>query len=115
MKTIIKIVLALVVLTAAAQAGMASLTNYQFQDAIHESLLFDPRASEAEIIEMVVKLGSEHGLSVEAGNVTVREVGSDLIVSATYTREVNLLPGFYAREWTFNPSTSTRFLTKSRR
>ena len=36
MKTIIKIVLALAVLTAAAQAGMAAFANYQFQDDVHD-------------------------------------------------------------------------------
>lgn len=115
MKTIIKIALGLIVLTACAQAAGAAFSNYQFQDAIHQGLLFNSRMSDAEIIEMVVKLGEAHELPVQASGVTVREVGQELIVDVTYTRPINLVPGFYARDWTFKPTVSTRFLTKTRR
>ena len=114
MATIAKIVVALLFLTAAAQSGLASLDNYQFQDAVHEGLLFNPRATEAEIVEMVVKTAGEYDLPVEAKDVTVRESRQDLIVEVTYTRPINLIPGIYSTDWTFHPTTSTRFLSKTR-
>lgn len=115
MKTLIKIVLAIVLLTAAFQGARATLANYQFEDAVHEGLLFNPRASESEIVEMVLKTAQEYDLPVEANNVTVRESRQDLIVEITYTTPINLIPGIYARDFTFHPNTSTKFFTGSRR
>ena len=108
MKTIIKILIALAFLTAAFQAGMAALTNYQFEDAVHEALLFAPRATDAQITEEVLALAARHGLTVAPANIIVREVGPDLHVDITYDAEVPLLPGMYSRTWTFHPTSSVR-------
>jgi hypothetical protein len=115
MKTIIKIVLALAVLTAAAQAGLAALANYQFQDAVHEALIFSPNSSDSDIKDTVVELATKQGLPVGLEDVTVRQVGPDLLVDVTYETEVRLLPGIYARNVRFNPSTSTRLMPGVRR
>jgi len=115
MKTLIKIVIAIVLLTAAFQAARAAMANYQFEDAVHEGLLFNPRASESEIVDMVLKTALEYDLPVEANNVTVREARQDLIVEITYTTKVDLVPGIYSTEFTFHPNTSTKFFTGSRR
>ena len=115
MKTLFKIVLAIVVITAAFQGARAALANYQFEDAVHEGLLFNPRASESEIIDMVLKTALEYDLPVEARNVTVREARQDLIVEITYTTQINLVPGVYAMDFTFHPNTSTKFFTGTRR
>ncbi len=48
MKTIIKIVVAVLVLTVMFNAGRAAFNNYAFEDAVHEGLLFDPRATDDE-------------------------------------------------------------------
>ena len=56
MKTIIKIILSLVLVTAMFNAGAAAFNNYSFEDAVHNGLLFDPTASDTEIVEMVMKL-----------------------------------------------------------
>lgn len=115
MKTTIKIVLALILLTAIAQAGMAAMTNYQYQDEVHEALIFQPNATDQEITNTAVELARKIGLPVTADNVTVRQVGPDLLVDITYELEVPLLPGFYSHPWEFNPSTSTRLLPGVRR
>lgn len=115
MKTIIKIVLALLVLTAAAQAGLAALANYQFQDAVHEALIFAPNSTDQEITDTVMALATKQGLPVDPDDVTIRQVGPDLFVNITYETDVPLLPGFYSRPWRFNPSTSTRLMPGVRR
>lgn len=115
MKTIIKIVLALAVITAAFQASRASLANYQFEDAVHEALLFNPRASDQEIVEAVNSIALAQGIPVEPGNIGVRQVGPDLIVDISYETEIKLLPGIYSRNFTFKPSASTRMMPGVRR
>ena len=110
MKTIIKIVLALAVLLACFNVGRALLANYQFEDEVHNSLLFNPRASEQEIVEMVMKSAAEYELEVDPADIDVSTRGQDLTVKITYTMPVTVLPGIYSRDMTFNPTASTRFL-----
>ena len=115
MKTIVKIVVALVIITACFNAGRVAVTNYQFEDAVHEGLLFDVRASDAEIVKMIMKLAPEYDIPINPDDIHIKTVGSEVQVAMSYTKNIDLLPGIYARDWTFNPSSSTRFLTGSRR
>ena len=115
MTTIIKIVIALALLTAVGQAGMAALTNYQFEDAVNQALLFGPKASDAEITEQVLSLATTYGLKVTPENIAIRQVGPDLHVDITYDADVRLLPGVYSRTWTFHPTSSVRVMSGSLR
>lgn len=115
MKTIIKIVIALAVITAAFQAARASLANYQFEDSVHEALLFNPRATDKEIIAAVNSLALTQGIPVDPGDIDIKQVGADLIVEISYETEVKLLPGIYTTNFTFKPSASTRLMPGVRR
>ena len=110
MKTIIKIVVALMLLTAAFNASRAALFSYQFQDAVHDQLVFNPRATDEQIVEEILKIANQMGVPIEEENIEIRPVGLDLNVDMSYTTNVVLVPGVYSRDWTFTPSTSTRML-----
>ena len=115
MKTIIKIVVSLFVLVSMFNAGRAAFNNYAFEDAVHEGLLFDPNATDTEIVDMVMKLSREYDVPMEPSDVKINSRGSDLVVNMSYTTTVALVPGILEREWTFTPSTSTRLLGKGGR
>jgi hypothetical protein len=110
MKTIIKIGVAVVILLACFNAGMASFNNYQFEDAVHEGLLFNPRASPADIVKMVLKTANDYRIPIDADGINVSTVYTDVHVDMTYTTNVVLVPGVYATDWTFTPKASTRVL-----
>lgn len=115
MKTIIKIVVAVLVITACFNASRVAMTNYQFEDAVHQGLIFDGRASDAEIVEMINKLALAYDIPITADDIHIRQIGQDVVVDMSYTKNVVLVPGVFARDWTFNPSASTRILSGSRR
>jgi hypothetical protein len=115
MKTIIKVVVALVLVIAMFNAGRAAFNNYSFEDAVHEGLLFDPAATDEKLVDMVMKLAREYEIPMEAGDIKITSRGSDLMINMSYTDTVVLVPGIFEREWTFTPSTSTRLLTKGGR
>ena len=115
MKTIIKILIALVILTACFNAGRAALNNYQFEDAVHEGLVFDVRASDAQIVDMITKLAGPYDIPIAVEDIHIRQVGPEVQVNMSYTQKVVLVPGIFERNWTFTPSTSMRILTGSRR
>ena len=115
MKTIIKIVLSLTVVLAMFNAGRAAFNNYAFEDAVHEGLLFDPNASDTQIVDMVMKLAADFDVPIAADDIKISSRGQDLIVNMSYNDTVVLIPGVFSREWTFTPSTSTRLLGKGGR
>ena len=115
MTTIIKIVVVLLLLTAAVQGGRAALAKYQFEDAVQQAVLFSPNATDAEVEKDVLALAYEHGLPIEAENITIRMLGADRIVETTYTADVGFIPGFFSYPMTFNTSSSVRLLVKPRR
>jgi hypothetical protein len=111
MKTIIKIVIAVALLTACFQASRVALNNFQFEDAAQQRMLFDTRASEAEVVNIMLKLASEYAIPLKDSDIAVSTVGQDRIVEMNYTLNVELLPGLFKYPWTFTPRTSTRMLT----
>ena len=115
MKTIIKIVLAILFITACFQMGRAVLGNYQFEDAVHEQLLFDPHQSDAEIMKFVTKVADQYGVPLDPKDVNIRQVAQDVIVDMSYTQNIQFIPGVYAHDWTFKPSASARILIGTRR
>jgi hypothetical protein len=110
MKTIFKIVVGLGIMTACFNASRAALTDYQFQDAVHEALLFNPRATAEGITDTVMKLASEHGIPLTEDGIEVRLVGQDVRVQMSYTESVMLIPGVFSKDWNFTPSASTKIL-----
>jgi hypothetical protein len=115
MTTIIKLVLALALLTAAFQGARATMSNYQFEDAVQQALLFSPNASDAEMVEKVTELADDYGLPVEADDIVISERASDRIIEVSYTTPVQFIPGVITRPITFNPSASVRLLNRPRR
>lgn len=114
MKTLIKIGIALTLITATVQAGRAAIKHYTFVDAIHEQMLFAGGRTEAELAELVLDLAAEHAIPLDAANVTVIRHPFQVEVSAPYTDTIELLPGFYKRQWDFETAVSVRLLEDTR-
>jgi len=115
MTTIIKLVLAFALLTAAFQGARATMSNYQFEDAVEQALLFSPNASDAEITEQVMTLAAEYGLPVAAEDIAISERASDRTVDISYSADVAFIPGLITQPVTFTPSASVRLLTQKPR
>ena len=106
MGTIIKLFIAAVIINAAAQIGLAEYKYYQFQDAIHEMMLFAPNARDADLVKQAMQVADEYDVPLEADNVTVNRVRTEIVLNMTYNEDVTLIPGIYTKNWTFNPSSS---------
>lgn len=111
MKTIIKIVITLVIVTATFQASRYAFNDFQFEDAVQQRLLFDTRASDPEIVTAVMRIAGEYAIPLKEDDITVQMIGQDRVVDFPYTVRVDLLPGIFEYPWTFTPKASTRLLT----
>jgi hypothetical protein len=115
MSTIIKLVLAGLILTAAVQFGRASLSNYQFEDELQQALQFSPNASDAELTTQIVTLAADYGLQVEAENVELSLRGDERTATVRYAANVGFVPGIFSRPIAFAPSATVRLLRAPRR
>jgi hypothetical protein len=111
MKTLFKIVSTLVILTMCFQAARYYLNNFQFEDAAQQRLLFETKASDAEVVNIVMRLATEYQLPLKAEDVDVRMIGNDRVVQMEYMENVPLLPGVFTYPWKFTPRTSTKMLS----
>ena len=111
MKTIIKLVIAGVIITSCFQAARWSLNNFQFEDAVQQRLLFDARASEEEVVNIALKIANEYQIPLRESDISVQVLGQDRIVEMKYTAVVPLVPGVFTYPWTFTPRATTRLLT----
>jgi hypothetical protein len=111
MKTLFKVGTTLVILTMCFQAARYYLNNFQFEDAAQQRLLFETRASDSQIVDIVMKLAHEYQLPLKEEGVSVRMIGQDRVVEMEYTENVPLIPGVFVYPWKFTPRTSTRLLT----
>jgi hypothetical protein len=111
MKTLFKIVITLVILTACFQAARYYFNNFQFEDAAQQRLLFETRASDSEVVNIVLKLANEYALPLQPDDISVRMVGQDRVVEMEYTEKVPLIPGVFSYPWKFTPRASTRMLS----
>jgi hypothetical protein len=110
MKTIIKIIVAIVVLVGCFNAGWAAWNNFQFEDAAQQALLFETRANDAEVVNIVMKIASEYAIPLTEDDISVRMIGQDRVVEMSYVAPVRLIPSVYTYNWEFTPRTSTRIL-----
>jgi hypothetical protein len=108
MGTIIKLFIAAIVINAAAQIGLTELKYYQFQDAVHEVMLFAANASDADIVKQVLGVAEEHDVNIDASDVTVSRPRGEIRVDVSYNEDVTLVPGLYTKNWTFNPSSAIK-------
>lgn len=111
MKTLFKIGVTLVILVGCFQAARYYLNNFQFEDAAQQRLLFETRASDPEVVNIVLRLANEYQLPLREDNISVRMVGQDRVVEMEYTENVPLIPGVFTYPWKFTPRTSTRMLS----
>ena len=111
MKTLFKIVVAGVILTACFQAARYAVNNFQFEDAVQQQLMFETRASDSEVVNTVMRIAKEYAIELKEDDISVRMVGQDRVVDMPYTVMVDLLPGFFDYPWTFTPKAQTRLLT----
>jgi hypothetical protein len=68
MKTIIKLVVAAILLTATVQAGRAAIKHYAFVDALQEAMLFVGSRTEEDHWSRVLEIAGDHEVPLEYEN-----------------------------------------------
>ena len=102
MKTIIKLLVAAVILNATARLGLSAWQQYQFRDSVQEMLLFGNSQTTAQLQEQIVEEAEEQGVPLAASDVIVERQGMLTTAETTYVDEIEVFPRYvYPMTWSF--------------
>jgi hypothetical protein len=102
-KTLIKLVVAALVVHACWRSANVALRNYKFKDAVHEAVLFSNAKSDAQLQGRVMELARQFDVPLAEEDVEIKHVENKTMVSAVYTDQVELLPTkFYPWQFKVN-------------
>jgi hypothetical protein len=102
MKTILKLVIALVILNATARVGYVAWGYYQFKDAAQQEVTFAGRMPSDQIATRVFEKAVQLQVPVERQNIEVTRNDTVVTLDAFYTQPVELFPRYiYPLELSF--------------
>jgi hypothetical protein len=103
MKTLFKLVIAILVLNAAVRGALAMWQFYQFKDAAQQVVLFGQRADPEEIQANIVARATELSVPVRFDDIRVKRDGTRTLAEGFYIRNVEFFPNYpWPVKFTFN-------------
>lgn len=94
MKTLFKLVIAILVLNAAVRGGLATWKYYEFKDAAQQVVLFGQRADPEEIQANIVARATEMSVPIRPDDVKVSRDGTRTIAEGYYIEPVDFFPNY---------------------
>ena len=85
MSTLLKLVLAAVVLNACLQFGRSAWTFYQFEDSVQQAALFSQNQTAPQVRARIVQLVGQYDLPMDPETVEVTYAGTQARISGAYT------------------------------
>jgi hypothetical protein len=123
-KTLIKIVVALIVIHGAFRIGSAYWNFYRFEDALQQIAQFGERRSDRQLCDEAIESATLNGVPIGPGGLTIfrgnnppytcdggpsapqagpRQPATQIRIEGSYVEQVQVLPG-YPYPWEFKPS-----------
>jgi len=95
MKTIIKVVVAIALINAAARVGMAYAGLYQLKDQAQALVTFNgARSSDGDLQNQILAKAASLNLPVEVTDIDVQHDGLHTMASTSYTQPVEVFPNY---------------------
>ena len=92
MKTILKVLIALIVINAAARGGMTAVRYYKFKEAAQQAVLFGSASATEELQQVILQRALELEVPVASPQVVVNRQGGRTWAEAAYRERVEYFP-----------------------
>ena len=103
MKTLIKLVVAAVLVNAAYRAGSVFLKYYQFKDETQQMILFGQAEPVAQLTSQIENEAMKRDVPLDEDDVTVTREGARTVAEVSYTENIELFPRFaYPMDFAFS-------------
>lgn len=93
-KLIVKLLIMLAVLNAAARGGMAAWNYYQFKDAAQQAAVFGGEMPTSTLHMQVMEKAAEIGIPIAPEQVNVHRTGQRTVIEASYVQPVEFFPRY---------------------
>ena len=102
MKTLFKLVVAILVLNASVRGALAMWQYYEFKDAAQQVVLFLQRAAPEEVEASILAKATDLKVPMGPDDVTVRSDGTRMVAEGSYIQSVQFFPNYsYPVKFTF--------------
>jgi hypothetical protein len=103
MKTVIKLVIAALLVNAAYRSGSAFLKYYQFKDETQQMILFGQGQSVSELTRQILGEATKREVPLDEQGVTVSREGARTVAEVAYTEGIELFPRYvYPMDFSFS-------------
>jgi hypothetical protein len=99
-KLLVKLAIAGLIANAAWRLGSAYASFYRFKDSVSETALYAKGKTDQELRQRVLELASTYDAPINDETLEVRRDTDHILINASYTKPVDLLPGFQY-QWPF--------------
>lgn len=106
MKSLIRLVIAALIIHATWRAGTVYWRHYQFRDGVRQTAQFAGRRSDGELRAQVMELARAYEIPLEPSRVQVRRIDNHTLIDASYSESIELLPRYYY-PWRFDVNVDT--------
>jgi hypothetical protein len=102
-KTLIKLIIAAVVVNAAYRGGSTYLKYYQFKDETQQMILFGQAEQVGDLTKQILGEAAKRDVPLDADDVMVTREGTRTLAEVSYTENVEIFPRyFYPVSFSFN-------------
>lgn len=92
MKTVLKLLIAAIIVNATAQGGLAVRSYYELKDSAQQLVMFGGGASTEQLHDAILLRAASLSLPLGAGDIAVRREGLRTIARASYVQPVEFFP-----------------------
>ena len=100
MRTLLKLVVAALILNASWRTGTVYWKYYKFRDAVQEAAQYASNRTVRDLRSRVLAIASEQEVPLSADQLNVRREENHTLIDAAYTDEIELAPT-YSYQWQF--------------
>jgi hypothetical protein len=103
MKTLIKLIIAAVLVNAAYKSGSVFLKYYQFKDETQQMILFGQAQTVTELTRQILGEATKREIPLDEDGVSVTREGARTVAEVAYTDSVEVFPRyFYPVDFSFS-------------
>jgi hypothetical protein len=101
LKTLIRLLVAALILHACYRGAEATWRYYSFKDDVEQEARFGATTSTSELQRRILLIAAEHGIEIDPADIVITKQGMYVSVAAAYLDYVDVLPRVYTHEQLF--------------
>jgi hypothetical protein len=110
MKTLIKLLIAAIIVNAVVRSALAATRYYRLKDSMEQVLVFGNDLRIAQLHDQIMKRAAELEVPLAPANMTVKRDGARTTVKASYTESIALFPNYlYPVDFTMDVQTNALY------